>query len=114
MKGEAKMGWILLAIAIALELSGTISMKLSESFTKLVPSVLMFVCYAASFTLINYALGYLQVSVVYAVWSGVGIVLITLAGYFIFDERLPISSVLWIGVILVGVIGLKVTSNGGG
>lgn len=108
------MGWILLAIAIALELSGTISMKLSASFTKWVPSVLMFVCYAASFTLINFALGYLQVSIVYAVWSGVGIVMITLAGYFIFHEKLPVSSILWIGVILVGVIGLKVSSGGGG
>ncbi|SDX33735.1 small multidrug resistance pump [Paenibacillus sp. CF384] len=112
MKGESTVGWILLAIAIAFELTGTISMKLSASFTKLIPSIIMFVCYAASFTLINYALGYLQVSIVYAIWSGVGIVLITIAGYFIFDEKLPPISFLWIGLILVGVIGLQVSSKG--
>ncbi|WP_308637466.1 DMT family transporter [Paenibacillus silvisoli] len=106
------MGWILLAVAIAFELTGTISMKLSASFTKLIPSIVMFVCYAASFTLINYALGYLQVSVVYAVWSGVGIVLISIASIFIFNEKLPPLSYLWIGVIVVGVIGLQMSSKG--
>ncbi|RAP74672.1 DMT family transporter [Paenibacillus montanisoli] len=106
------MGWILLAIAIAFELTGTISMKLSASFTKLIPSIVMFVCYAASFTLINYALNYLQVSVVYAVWSGVGIVLISIASIFIFNEKLPVMSYLWIGLIVIGVIGLQTSSKG--
>ncbi len=112
MKGENNMGWLLLCCAIVLELSGTVSMKLSESFTKVVPSVLMFIFYGASFTLLNYALKYMEVSTVYAVWSGVGIVLITLAGYLFFQERLSVSSLLWIGVIVVGVIGLNISNNG--
>ncbi|WP_201755652.1 DMT family transporter [Paenibacillus glycinis] len=106
------MGWLLLSCAIVLELSGTVSMKLSESFTRGVPSVLMFLFYGASFTLLNYALGYLGVSTVYAVWSGVGIVLITIAGYFFFGEKLSMSSLLWIGVIIVGVIGLNISNEG--
>ncbi|WP_313732038.1 DMT family transporter [Cohnella nanjingensis] len=106
------MGWLFLSMAILLELSGTVSMKLSESFTRVVPSVLMFVFYGASFTSLNYALGYLEVSAVYAIWSGVGIVLIALAGYFIFQERLSLASVLWIGVIVIGVAGLSISNKG--
>ncbi|MBO7747138.1 multidrug efflux SMR transporter [Paenibacillus sp. MWE-103] len=112
MRGGNGMGWLLLGLAIALELSGTVSMKLSESFTRVVPSVLMFLFYGASFTLLNFALGYLEVSLVYAVWSGVGIVLIAIAGYFVFGEKLPMSSLLWIGVIVAGVIGLNISQNG--
>jgi len=110
--GEIGMGWLLLSAAILLELSGTVSMKLSESFTRLVPSVLMFVFYGASFTFLNFALGYMAVSTVYAIWSGIGIVLISLAGVFIFHERLSISSIMWIGVIVIGVIGLNISSKG--
>ncbi|WP_254639699.1 multidrug efflux SMR transporter [Cohnella sp. GbtcB17] len=112
MKGATTMGWLLLSLAIVFELSGTISMKLSESFTRLVPSLLMFLFYGISFTCLNFALGYMQVAVVYAIWSGIGIVLISVAGYMIFQERLPLSSMLWIGIIIVGVIGLNISKNG--
>ncbi|MBB6694859.1 multidrug efflux SMR transporter [Cohnella xylanilytica] len=106
------MGWLLLSLAIVFELSGTISMKLSESFTRLVPSLLMFLFYGISFTCLNFALGYMEVAFVYAIWSGVGIVLITVAGYWIFQEKLPLGSLLWIGLIVVGVIGLNMSKNG--
>ncbi|GIO38104.1 putative membrane protein YvaE [Paenibacillus antibioticophila] len=107
------MGWLFLALAIVLELSGTVSMKLSDSFTRLVPSVLMFAFYGASFTFLNFALGYMKVSTVYAVWSGVGIVLISLAGSILFQEKLSVPSILWIGVIVLGVIGLNLSGKGG-
>lgn len=106
------MGWLLLSLAIVFELSGTISMKLSESFTRLVPSLLMFLFYGISFTCLNFAMGYMEVAAVYAIWSGVGIVLITIAGYFLFQERLPLGSMLWIGIIIVGVIGLNISKSG--
>jgi small multidrug resistance pump len=111
MKTDTSIGWIFLALAIALELSGTVSMKLSESFTKLWPSVAMFIFYGASFTFLNFALGYMSVSIAYAVWSGVGIVLITLAGFVVFHERLPLSSMLWMLVIIIGVIGLNISAK---
>ncbi|MDU4698416.1 MULTISPECIES: DMT family transporter [Paenibacillus] len=107
------MGWLFLALAIVLELSGTVSMKLSDSFTRLVPSVLMFIFYGASFTCLNFALGYMKVSTVYAIWSGVGIVLISLAGGLLFQEKLSVPSILWIGVIVLGVIGLNLSGKGG-
>ncbi|QHW31438.1 multidrug efflux SMR transporter [Paenibacillus rhizovicinus] len=106
------MGWFLLGCAIVLELSGTVSMKLSNGFARLTPSILMFVFYGGSFTMLNYALHYLQISVAYAVWSGIGIVLITFAGLSIFGEKLQPASYLWIGVIVIGVIGLNISSKG--
>ena len=64
--------WLLLVSAIALEVAGTTSMKLSQGFTRLVPSVLLFVCYVASFVALTLALKKIEVSVAYAVWAGVG------------------------------------------
>ncbi|WP_059052260.1 DMT family transporter [Paenibacillus senegalimassiliensis] len=107
------MGWLFLALAIVLEVSGTVSMKLSDSFSRLMPSIFMFIFYGASFTCLNYALGYMKVSTVYAIWSGIGIVLISLIGGFLFQEKLSLSSVLWIGMIVMGVIGLNISSKGG-
>jgi len=106
------MGWIWLTLAIILEVSGTISMKFSNSFQNLFPSILMFVFYGVSFTCLNFALQYMNVSTVYAIWSGVGIVLITVVGYIAFKDQLNLSSVLWIGVIIVGVIGLNISTPG--
>ncbi|MFB9277048.1 DMT family transporter [Cohnella cellulosilytica] len=106
------MGWLFLGLAIVMELLGTVSMKLSESFTRTVPSVLLFVFYGFSFTALNFALGYMEVSVVYAVWSGVGIVLIALAGFVVFGERLSLASIGWIAVIVIGVVGLSASHRG--
>ncbi|MEW4370169.1 DMT family transporter [Paenibacillus kandeliae] len=100
-------GWLLLGGAIALELSGTLMMKFSDGFTRFGPSLLMFVCYGASFTLLNYAVRYMPISIAYAIWSGVGITLISIAGYYLFGERLKIASVCWMAVIVIGIIGLK-------
>ncbi|MHA7965386.1 DMT family transporter [Paenibacillus sp. CAU 1782] len=106
------MGWLLLGAAIVLEVMGTVSMKFSAGFTKLVPSILMFLFYGASFTCLNFTLSYLQVSTVYAVWSGVGIVLIAFLGALLFQEKLSLSSMLWIGVIVTGVVGLNISGGG--
>jgi small multidrug resistance pump len=106
------MGWLFLGLAIVMELLGTVSMKLSESFTRTVPSVMLFVFYGVSFTALNFALGYMEVSVVYAIWSGVGIVLIALAGFVVFGERLSPASIGWIAVIVIGVVGLSASHRG--
>ncbi|GGG62551.1 DMT family transporter [Paenibacillus radicis (ex Gao et al. 2016)] len=112
MKEGNGIGWLFLSMAILLEVLGTMSMKWSESFTRLLPSILMFIFYGASFTSLNYTLGYMSVSTVYATWSGVGIVLISLIGYFIFQEKLSIASVCWIAVIVIGVVGLNASTKG--
>ncbi|OCT15726.1 hypothetical protein A8709_14535 [Paenibacillus pectinilyticus] len=106
------MGWLLLILAILFELAGTTSMKLSEGFTRFWPSILMFVLYGFSFTLLNYALTYIEVGVAYAIWSGVGIVLITMVGFVLFKESFNPTQLAWMLLIVIGVIGLKLSSKG--
>nr|WP_154894496.1 multidrug efflux SMR transporter [Paenibacillus xylanexedens] len=107
MTSHAYTGWILLALAIGLELSGTILMRVSDGFTRLWPSILMFVCYGASFTLLNFAVKYMPLGIAYAIWSGVGITLIGVVGHYFLGERLKAMSIVWMGFILIGIIGLK-------
>lgn len=101
--------WFALAGAIVLEVSGTVSMKLSDGFTKLVPSILIFVFYAASFTLLTLALKRIDVSVAYAVWAGVGTALIAVVGILYFKEPLSAMKVFSIFLIIAGVIGLNLS-----
>ena len=101
--------WFILAGAIALEVAGTTSMKLSEGFTKLVPSVLLFVFYAASFVALTFALKKIEVSVAYAVWSGVGTALIAAIGILYFREAATILKFISILLIIVGVVGLNLS-----
>jgi small multidrug resistance pump len=99
--------WFFLAGAIALEVAGTTSMKLSEGFSKLVPSVLLFVFYAASFVALTLALKKIEVSVAYAVWSGVGTALIAAIGILYFREAVSALKLVSILLIIVGVVGLN-------
>jgi small multidrug resistance pump len=99
--------WFCLAGAIMLEIAGTMSMKLSQGFTRTVPSVLLFVCYGISFALMTVAVKRIDVSVSYAIWSGVGTATIALIGVFWFRESLTWIQVASIVLIVTGVIGLR-------
>lgn len=111
MKVEGIWAWVFLVMAILFELSGTISMKMSHGFTRTWPSVLMFLFYGISFTSLNYALTSIKVGVAYAVWSGAGIILISLAGATLFEERMSPSSLLWVAVIVAGIVGLNISGK---
>ena len=100
--------WLCLAGAITLEIAGTISMKLSEGFSRTLPSVLIFVFYAGSFTLMTVAVKKIDVSVSYAIWSGVGTTAIALIGVYWFREALTTMQIASIVLIVTGVIGLRV------
>jgi small multidrug resistance pump len=99
--------WFCLAGAIMLEIAGTMSMKLSQGFTRTVPSVLLFVCYGISFALMTVAVKRIDVSVSYAIWSGVGTATIALIGVLWFRETLTWIQVASIVLIVTGVIGLR-------
>jgi small multidrug resistance pump len=103
--------WAVLAVAIVLEVAGTTCMRLSESFTRLTPSVLIFVFYALSFTLNTLIIRTLGLSVVYAVWSGVGTVLTALIGFLYFKEPATAMKMASIGLIVIGVMGLHAASR---
>jgi small multidrug resistance pump len=83
-------------------------MKLSQGFTRLLPTVAMFVLYGLSLAAMNLALRQIDVSIVYAVWSGVGTALITIIGIFWFREPMTVLKMVSIFLIIVGVVGLNV------
>ena len=96
-----------LLLAILLEVAGTTSMKFSEGFEHLGPSVLIFIFYALSFIFLTLTLRRLEVSFVYAVWSGLGTLLIAITGVCFFHEPLTTIKVVSLGFIIVGIMGLK-------
>lgn len=99
--------WIYLILAILFEVSGTTCMKLSEGFTKIVPSVLIFVFYGLCFTFLTFALKKLEVSVAYAVWAGLGTILVALIGIIWFRESATFIKLVSISLIIIGVIGIN-------
>jgi small multidrug resistance pump len=99
--------WIYLIAAILFEVSGTTCMKLSEGFTKLVPSVLIFVFYGLCFSFLTLALKRIEVSVAYSVWAGLGTVLIAIIGIIWFRESATFIKLLSIALIIMGVIGIN-------
>ena len=96
--------WVFLFIAIIAEVIGTASLRQSDSFTKLVPSVIVFAGFGLSFYFLSLTLKVIPIGIAYAVWSGFGLVLISLIGWKVFGEKLSIVSLLGIALILAGVI----------
>jgi len=103
--------WIFLLIAILSEVAGTICMKLSMGLTKLIPTIVMFVLYGVSFSALALSLKTIDVSVSYAVWSGLGTAIIAVAGYFIFGEPLGGFKIASICLIIIGVVGLNISGH---
>src|SRR5690606_28621157 len=104
------MHWILLAAAIAFEISGTTCMKLSEGFTKPLPTVGIFVFYVASISCLTLAVRVIDISVAYAIWSAVGVAVIATIGVLVFGEQLTFQRVFFLVLILVGVVGLQLST----
>lgn len=98
--------WTLLSVAIAFEVVGTTCMKLSHGFTNLIPSVIMFVCYGLAFTCNTFATKTLDLSITYAVWSGVGTVVTAAIGMLYFKEPATALKLVCISFIVIGVLGL--------
>ena|SRR5690554_4031797 len=103
--------YLMLGAAIVLEVIGTSLLQASQQFTRLLPTVLMAVAYLSSFYLLAQALRVMPVGIAYAIWSGVGIVLITAAGYFLFKQTLDLPALIGIGLIIVGVLVINVFSS---
>ena len=105
------MSWILLIAAICMEVCGTTCLKLSTGFTKWLPSVLIFVFYGLSFTMMAFAVKKLDLSLTYAIWSGVGTFLIALIGFFWFKEPFTLLKVVSMSLVIAGVVGLNLGSS---
>jgi small multidrug resistance pump len=108
------MYWFYLAMAILLEVMGTTCMKLSEGFTRIVPSVLVFVLYMVSFAFMILALKKMELGVVYAIWAGLGTALIAVIGIAWFQESVSLLKIVSILFIVLGVVGLRLSELAGG
>ncbi len=84
-------------------------MKLSDGFTKTVPSICIFVFYALSFMALTMTLKRIDVSVAYAIWSGIGTALIAIIGAVHFKEPMTMIKTVSVGIIIIGVVGLNIT-----
>ncbi|HHT9130096.1 MAG TPA: DMT family transporter [Candidatus Brocadiaceae bacterium] len=105
------MNWIYLFLAILFEVTGTTNMKVSQGFTKIVPSILIFVFYGLSFTSFTYALKKIDISIAYPIWSGLGTLLIAGIGVLLFKETITPIKIVSIVLIIIGVIGLKLSGG---
>ena len=103
--------YYLLLLAIAFEVCGTTCMKLSQGFSKLLPSILIFVFYAISFSVFTLALKRIDVSIAYAIWAGLGTALITVIGIFWFKEPVNALKMISLLIVVAGVIGLNLSDR---
>ena len=105
------MSWIYLMLAIIMEVIGTTNMKLSQGFTKTLPSILVFVFYIVSFAFLTLALKKLDISITYAIWSGVGTALIAAIGFLYFKEPVTAIKIGSLALIVIGVVGLALVEQ---
>jgi small multidrug resistance pump len=108
------MYWFYLAVAIVLEVTGTTCMKLSQGFTRPLPSVLVFVLYMLSFSFMILALKKMELGVVYAIWAGLGTALIAIIGIVWFQESVSLLKIASILFIVLGVVGLRLSQMAAG
>ena len=100
------MAWVLLVLAIGAEVVGTLSLKASDGFSRLWPSVAVVVGYGLAFTLLAFALKTLDVGPAYALWAGLGTVGAAVGGWLIFSERLSVLTLAGIVIVVIGVVAI--------
>ena len=105
------MAWLLLFVAGLVEIVFAISLKYNEGFTKLIPSIITLVTGGASLYLLMTAIKYLPVGTAYAVWTGMGAVGVAILGIVLFKESADWQRLLSITLVIVGIIGLKLTDT---
>ena len=105
------MPWLIFALTIIFEVIGSTMMKLSNGFSLFWPSVAVFVCYSLSLTGLTIVLKFIDLSIAYAIWSGLGVALIALIGFLYFKEPMTAQRVGSILLIIIGVIGLQLSSG---
>ena len=103
--------WLILLCAVVCEVVGTSAIKYSEGFTKVIPSIVVFVAFGMAFYILSISLKVIPIGMVYAVWSGLGIVLISIIGNFVFSKRLDAPAFIGMSFILADVVIMQVFSK---
>jgi len=106
-----RMKWLCLFIAIISEVIGTSALKASQGFTRLIPSLLVIGGYATAFYFLALTLKAIPVGIAYAIWSGVGILLVSIAGFVLYRQSLDFPAIAGIGLIVIGVVVLCLFSK---
>lgn len=103
--------YAMLIVAISLEVVGTTFLQRSEQFTRLLPTLLMGLCYGGSFYFLSLTLRTMPLGIAYAIWSGLGILLVSLIGLVVFGQKLDLAALIGLGLIVSGVIVVNLFSN---
>jgi len=106
--------YLFLLIAVVAETIATSALQASHQFTRLLPSIIVVVGYGIAFYFMAVTLRYMPVGIVYAIWSGLGIVSIAIIGYVVFGQRLDLPAVLGLGLIIVGILIIHLFSKTAG
>lgn len=104
------MGWFIIVIAGMFEVVGAVGLNYAKGFTRLTPSIVTLAGFAASFALLTLSLRTLPLGTAYAVWTGIGTVGTAIAGILLFNEPATLARVLCIGLIIAGIVGLKLVT----
>jgi len=107
------MPYLYLAIAIVAEVIGTSALKAAEGFTRPLPSLVVIAGYGVAFYFLSLSLKTIPVGIAYAIWSGVGVALITLIGWIVFKQRLDAPALAGLALIVAGVVVIQVYSGAG-
>ena len=105
------MAYAYLLIAILSEVLATSMLKASDGFTKLIPSIVTFIGYSVSFYFLSMVLKYIPIGISYAIWSGLGIVLISIVGLLVFKQELDMPGIFGMVLIISGVIVIHLFSG---
>ena len=105
------MKWIYLLVAIITEVIATSALKESEGFSKILPSLIVVIGYSLTFYFMSLTLKEMSVGITYAIWSGMGILLISLIGYFKYNQFLDAPGILGMTFIVIGIIILRFFSK---
>ncbi len=105
------MAYLYLALAIATEVAATSGLKATDEFSKLIPSLLVVVGYGISLYFLTLTLRSIPIGIAYAVWAGLGIVLVALMGWVIYNQVPDIPAVIGMSLIVAGVVYMNLFSN---
>lgn len=103
--------WLALGIAILAEVIGTTALKASHEFTRLLPSLIVIIGYGTAFYFMSISMRVLPVGIMYAIWSGMGIVLISIIGWLVYRQTLDVPAIIGMGLIIAGVLVINLFST---
>ena len=103
--------YVMLLVAIVLEVIGTTALQMSQQFTRLGPSIVLVLCYVAAFYFLSLTLRVIPVGIAYAIWSALGIVLISAVGLVFFRQKLDLAAIIGLALIIAGVLVVNLFSK---